>query len=317
MKARIVEDISWVTSMVADRLPESWFKQALRWLKFRFNMYAYIGVIGTTLEWSRWEDGMLHIKLNNGTELYSLPDTKDTKLWGKYRKSQWGDKLAKFQIFGGTYDRIVKHFITGIYEKNCKLQEGDIVVDAGASWGFNTVAFSQKVGKKGKVIAIEPSVESLGILRKNIVLNNCENVTVVETGLWDKKGRMKLYLKEHAAADSLVITNGQGQNRVVGTIEVELDTLDNILEGLGIDKVALLKLNIEGAEIEALKGAERTINRNNGIEIALDAHHIVDGQPTHKAIIPMMEERGFSSQLRKDGTLYLSKVSPVVDSIEK
>jgi len=303
MRCGIPDKVGVIVEVVANVLPESWFKDILGQLYFR---YIRASVVGEVIEWSRFEDGMLHIKLNNGLEFYALPDTENAKWWRKYRKSQWTDKIAEFRIFRSTYRRILGQFVMNTYERNCQLQKGDTVIDAGASWGFNTVDFSRKVGNKGRIVAIEPDERSLVILRKNIELNGCKNVTIVKKGLWSEKGKMKLYLKELCAATSLVLPGGQASSKVTGTIQVEVDTLDSILEELKIDKVALLKLNIEGAEIEALKGIDRVISKNDDIKVVLDSHHIVDGQPTYKTIIPMMEQMGFSSQFRR-GTSYFAK----------
>lgn len=300
----IAENINWFTKTVANKLPEGKFRQLLKWVYFT---YIRKVVIGKTLQSSWCEDGKLHIRLDSGVELLSLPDIKDARLWDRYKQSQYTDKFVEYQLFRSTYDRIIQQFATNIYEKNCELLEGDIVVDGGASWGFNTIGFSRKVGESGKVVAIEPNAESLEILSRNVEINSCKNVTVVEKGLWNKRDVMKLYLEEHSTGDSLIQTWAEEQSRIVGTREVEVDTLDNILAVLEISRVSLLKLNIEGAEIEALEGAERIINENQIIEISLDAHHVVEGQPTYKTIIPMMVKKGFCSQLKKGGTLYLSK----------
>ena len=114
---------------------------------------------------------------------------------------------------------------------------------------------------------------------------------VVEKGLWNKKDKLELFIKERPEGNSLLISRGK-----VKTTEVEVDTLDNILEELKIDRVALVKMDIEGAEIEALKGMGKTLS-NNGTRIVIAAYHIVDRQPTYKAIIPTMEAIGFRTIL--------------------
>ena len=88
-------------------------------------------------------------------------------------------------------------------------------------------------------------------------------------------------------------------------IEIKVDTLDNILEGLKIDRVNFIKMDIEGAEIEALKGMKETLG-NNDVKLAIASYHKVNGQPTYKTIIPMMREMGFNSRF-KDGISYFEK----------
>ena len=64
-------------------------------------------------------------------------------------------------------------------------------------------------------------------------------------------------------------------------------------------------MDIEGAEIEALKGMEETL-RNNDVKLAIASYHKVNGQPTYKTIVPMMRNMGFNSYF-KDGTSYFQK----------
>jgi len=303
----MIEEISKIAHMVGTILPEGRFKDtagrlwdiyiSTRWYKAMRN-----GIIVQT----KFEDGVLCIKLNNGLEFYGLPGIAGrARWWKKYKESQGTDKEAESIVFRSLYMRIREQFIAHIYEKNCRVGEGDVVVDVGAGWGINTVDFSRKVGN-GRVIAIEPDKDSLAILRKNLEVNGCENVTIIEKGAWSKKDRLKFYLHTGTGSSSAVIPGRQ----VIEVTEIEVDTLDNILEELGIDKVTLIKMDIEGAEIEALKGMDRVLSKD-GVKLAIASYHKVEGQPTHKTIITMMQEKGFRSQLGKDGILYLSKLSPV------
>ena len=281
-----------LAKLVGKGLPEGSFKAMLERLYDKHITFAAMwSSVGKIVKWKRFEDGILRIGLNNGLE-YCAPLSPDTKLGSRY------------MVFREAYGRLMEQFIRGIYEKDCQLQKGDIVIDAGASWGFNTVDFSRKVGNEGIVVAIEPDKDSLVYLERNIELNGCKNVTVVKKGLWSKKGKLKFYLNENMGTNSAIIPG----KKVTGTTEIEVDTLDNILDELGIDigKVVLMKMDIEGAEIEALKGMDRIVSKNNDVKVAVASYHIVDGQPTHKTIIPMMEQMGFSSQF-KDGISYFAK----------
>jgi len=307
MRYGIAEKAGWAAHIVGKVLPEGSFKDMLVRLYDRHITFNTLSSsVDKIIEWSKFEDGTLHIRLNNGLELYVSQSIENAKLWNRYRESHWTDKQAKFLIFREAYGGLMEQFIEGIYERNCRLREGDIVIDIGASFGFNTVDFSRKVGDKGIVVAIEPDIGSLVILRKNLELNGCNNVIVVEKGVWSKKDNLKFYLKENPRTNSPVIIKTKG--KVTGTTEIEVDTLDNILEELGIDigKVVLIKMDIEGAEIEALKGMDRIVSKNTDIKVVVASYHKIEGQPTHKTIIPMMEQMGFSSQF-KGGNAYFAK----------
>lgn len=287
-----------VANIIAKLLPESWFKSILRQL---YNKYGINKALNKIVKQSECKLGVLHLELKNGLKLQAPPSTWDGKLWSKFVDSKWTDRGAELQIFWESLGRLIEQFIEGIYERNCHLQKGDTVVDVGAAWGFNTVDFSRKVGDAGRVVAIEPYEASLVYLRKNLELNGCKNVTVVKKGVWSKKDKLKFYLNENAGNSSLVAAGG----RVIATTEIEVDTLDNILEELGIDRVALIKMDIEGAEIEALKGMDRILSKD-GVKLAIASYHKVGDKPTYKTIIPLMEQKGFSSEY-KYGIAYFAK----------
>jgi hypothetical protein len=87
-----------------------------------------------------------------------------------------------------------------------------------------------------------------------------------------------------------------------GFVEVEVDTLDNILKELEISKVDFVKMDIEGAEIEALKGMDGVLKGRT--ELAIAAYHIINRKKTFKTIIPWLEKRGFIT--RKVGEIVYS-----------
>ena len=292
-----VKGFANVGSNVLPVLPESWFKSILRQLHYKYTINKALKKI---VKQSEFELGVLYLELKNGLKFQALPSTWDGRLWSRYVDSEWTDKWAELQIFWETYGQLIEQFIEGIYERNCRLQEGDTIIDVGASWGFNTVDFSRKVGDKGKVVAIEPNKRSVSTLRKNLELNGCNNVMVVEKGAWSRKGRLKFNISESPGRSSLVTAEG----RVIKTTEVEVDTLDNILEELGIGEATLIKMDIAGAEIEALKGMDRILSKD-GVKLAIASYHTVDSKPTHKTLIPMMEKKGFSSYFEQ-GILYFA-----------
>jgi len=290
--------IKEVANITAKVLPEGWFKSTLRLL---FHKYITNKALEKLVERSEFKSGVLHLELKNGLKFQVPPSTQNSKLWSRYEKSDWKDKEVELQIFWESFGRLAEHFVEGIYERNYQVQEGDIVIDVGAAWGINTVDFSRKVGGTGKVVAIEPDEGSVAILKKNLELNRCKNVTVVKSGVWSRRDKIKFYLNERLGESSMVITNGE----VTEIVEVEVDTLDNILEDLGINRVTLIKMDTEGAEIEALKGMDKILS-DDGVKLAIASYHKVGGKPTYKTIIPMMEQKGFSSEY-KHGISYFAK----------
>lgn len=196
-----------------------------------------------------------------------------------------------------------ERYIVSIYERYYKLRKGDIVVDAGANHGTFSVKAAKIVGNGGKVIAIEPEVNNLSILQRNIRENELGNVVIVPKGLWSRKDKLKLnlYTTIYHAFYRHRYYEMEDTNRFE---EVEVDTLDNILKELGVKRVDFIKMDIEGAEIEALKGMNETLE-NNDVKLA-NEDHFVNGKRTYKIIAPQLKERGFEVR-KRNGIVYARK----------
>jgi FkbM family methyltransferase len=192
------------------------------------------------------------------------------------------------------------------YDKYYQIQKGDIVVDAGAHIGLTVIWFAKAVGNNGKVVAIEPEQNNLRDLRKNLKRAGLNNVIVVDKALWSSKKKMILYFNPTHDAHSIVINQRKADDSGKQN-EIEANTLDNILKEIKIDKVDFIKMNIEGAEIEALKGAEQTL-KDNALNIAIEAHHEVEGEPTYKTIIPWLKNAQFETTLWNNWVVYAHKI---------
>lgn len=162
------------------------------------------------------------------------------------------------------------------YEYAHPLQPGEIVVDAGAFSGDYTLYASRKVGPRGRVIAFEPDPENLRRLRRNLG-SEAANVTIVEKGLWSYEGEVAFRMGvEGFTSGAVEIANRQAASQ---EIRVPVVRLDDELKRLGVDHIDVLKMDIEGAELEALRGAEQTL-RSNAAHVCIATYHILDGHPT-------------------------------------
>lgn len=138
------------------------------------------------------------------------------------------------------------------------LREGDVFIDAGANIGFYTVLASHLVGPRGRVIAVEMVPDTAGILREHLDMNGCHNVTIIEKALSDSSGKKaSAFVQPGKFGQASIVKVQSGQVLEVGTI-----TLDDII--FDTPEVKLIKMDLEGAELAALKGlgdsAERVQN---------------------------------------------------------
>lgn len=131
------------------------------------------------------------------------------------------------------------------------------VYDVGAHIGFFTLAFAGLVDKAGKVYAFEPLRRNLQALRENLALNEelTTNVTVVEAAISDLSGRRVL----HNVASSCTARLASTPHRDDSTQEIVSITLDEFVFDRQMSPPHLLKLDIEGAEVLALRGAQRLL----------------------------------------------------------
>lgn len=135
------------------------------------------------------------------------------------------------------------------------IHAGDCVVDVGANIGTHTIAFAKLVGTEGRVIAIEPQPEVFQLLEENVRANGLRQVERWSFAVSDAIGIGQLSLPDYSRRhNSGTASLGAGGG---GGVAVELKPID----ALELPSCAVLKMDIEGWEDRALKGAVRTLTR--------------------------------------------------------
>lgn len=178
------------------------------------------------------------------------------------------------------------------YLKNYCIKEGDFVVDAGAYVGSFAIYAAKKVGILGKVIAFEPDNKSYEKLKRNISLNNLPNVIALNKGLWNTDDIIKLNVTDNHLGSSLICEEC-GINH--STVQIPVVSLDKELRRLNIKYVNFIKMDIEGAEIEAIDGCTRILN-DFSVSLAIASYHIRNGKPTSSLLTQKFLEIGYSAE---------------------
>lgn len=173
-------------------------------------------------------------------------------------------------------DRGMKRAVydNSLYEHFYKPRKGDVVVDVGAHIGLFTVKVALQVGEKGRVIAVEPEKKNYAFLTENIRINRHRNVIPVNLALSDFEGKARFFLKARSGSHSLV--GKTWVTPIIGSTEVNVSTLDKLLGKLAVNRVGLLKINVEGAELNVLRGGARFLSEGRISNIILTTH------PPHK-----------------------------------
>jgi FkbM family methyltransferase len=157
---------------------------------------------------------------------------------------------------------------------------GSVVFDVGAHVGFYTLLSSRLVGPLGEVIAFEPLPRNLHYLREHLRLNRVENVRIIERALSDAEGEASFTEGENSF---------NARISEEGKIKVKTAALDHLMESEGLPVPDFIKMDIEGAETMALRGARRT----------LEAHHptiflTTHGPDIHEDCVALLKDLGYS-----------------------
>ncbi len=153
------------------------------------------------------------------------------------------------------------------------LRPGDVYVDIGANIGMHTMAAARAMQGKGKIIAFEPFAGTMRMLEKSIFLNGFSGITELhEAAVSNSDGRRLLFLGAASGHHSLYSLETQTQGSQ-GPIEVKVVSLESALPSS--QRIDLLKIDAEGAELEVLEGGMNLITTNPDIAL------IVEFGPSH------------------------------------
>ena len=143
-------------------------------------------------------------------------------------------------------------------------KEGEIVLEIGAFIGYYVMRAATLVKNSAKVVAIEAIEDNYSLLQKNIHENNFNNVSLVQKASWDSKGVLKFYRhhRQRASAKRNVVKSNHETN-------IPCDTIDSILDDLGITHVDFIRIQVNGAELETLKVMRRTLKKSPKLSVAV------------------------------------------------
>jgi FkbM family methyltransferase len=175
---------------------------------------------------------------------------------GKLRGKKWIIGSGNHGCWLGSYE----YYKQKLFEKTIPL--GSVVYDLGGHVGFYSLLASELVGPAGKVFVFEPVPRNVFYLREHLRLNNVSNVIVIEAAVSDQSG---------------IVTFDEGPNNymgrmaLVGNLQVKAITLDELYSKKEIPLPDYIKIDIEGGELLALKGAY-SILRESHASIFLATH---------------------------------------------
>lgn len=210
------------------------------------------------------------------------------------------DKYVPYRVEGGRIYLNIKESpmmlarAIGLYERHKRtairthLEPGMTFVDAGANKGDFSLLAARLVGDSGKVLAFEPEPENCMWIRRSIELNGYRNISLYEVALGEKSESTQLYLGEKSGWHTLLPFQ---PFRNVGTVPILKRTLDSVLEDINHKRVNMIKIDVEGVELEVLRGARQTLSNNRDIVLLLDIHPQLGANP--EEVCDFLKEQGF------------------------
>ncbi len=170
------------------------------------------------------------------------------------------------------------------------IKDGDYILDCGANIGVFSL-YAAYLNENGKIYAIEPVKETADIMQRFFDFFEVKNVKIIRKAVGDEKKRAFINIYPHkisalsgsAIATLLDVNYGKKE-------EIEVDTIDNIVKEEKIERVDFIKMDIEGYERYALKGAIETIKKHKPI-IVVSAYHLADD----KKVLPEIVKSAYAN----------------------
>ena len=176
------------------------------------------------------------------------------------------------------------------------LGPGDVLYDVGANIGWYTVLGARRVGPTGRVIAFEPGVENAAHVVGNAAINRLSNVTVIAAAVSDQDGWATFLEKgslqsrlDKADDDAQAKRHAARKHRFHRTVSVPVLTLDRWIAETGQAPPSVIKIDIEGGEIGALRGMEATL-------AAAGPTLIIELHATRDAVLDLLDGFGYEHE---------------------
>lgn len=188
--------------------------------------------------------------------------------------------------------------------------ENGIFIDIGAHIGKYSIYMAKRLEGKGKVISIEPLLENYHSSLKNIELNKVKNITSLQIALSDKEKEGRIMIKDSINLGmSSLFMNDKQFSRNKNLQKVKVKSLDKVIEEQKIDvnEVKLLKIDVEGHELEVLNGSQNLLSRNPNLMIIFESF-----EQNIKQVEKLLEKYNFKIYKIDNCNYFASKTTNVL-----
>jgi len=222
-----------------------------------------------------------------------------TKLFGKIKMElDISDKTQRSVFSQKCYETGFSRYIISL------LKHGDVFVDIGANAGYFTVLSASLVGEKGRVLAVEPELKNFNSLKRNVEINHYKNVILHRGALGSSSGSLTLHINplNHGGNSLLPFDRYKSGNKLFTKEEiasrfgssqlsekVSVTTLDSLIEKHQIQKIAIMKIDVEGFEKGVLLGAKKVLSSG----IVQNVMCEVNNNETRQEVFDLFKKNGY------------------------
>ncbi len=182
------------------------------------------------------------------------------------------------------------------------VSRGEVIYECGGHHGFITVLLSKWLGDDGLMVSFEPNIKNTEIMRKNMKINNIQNVIIEQKAVGSVIGKKHLVLSPNSRITPTRhdLLRECFRNIIYGTEEVDLISIDRYAEEKGI-KPTFLKIDVEGYETEVLKGAKETLKSAPKMEIEIHVGELATYHSSVKELLNLVDVSQYECWVQWDG----------------
>ncbi len=190
-----------------------------------------------------------------------LTGRSGTEVLSRRQGVRWSLDLregVQLALYLGLYERTTTRRLAQL------VRPGAIVVDVGANVGAHTLPLARAVGSEGRVVAVEPTAAAFERLCRNRDLNPelADRIVPVQAALGAPGGTLRPAYYSAWPLEPVALGHPVHLGAERSTANARFSTLDDLLESLGVGGVSVIKIDVDGGELDVLEGARRVIGRD-------------------------------------------------------
>lgn len=250
-------------------------------------------------------DGDPFVILENGTIFYgskltALKSKTHNYLYQALRPQT--KQVLQYECTQVALDIMIRYVEGGLQyggpkkQSRYNLKAGDFAAEMGAYQGFCSLKLAQQVGSAGSVVAIEPMPDNFRLLQKNKEANKLEQLVVVNKGVWDSPKELVFNRRIGDGQSSSIELSYDNAERQT----IQAETLDRIFEKVNVQATDFMIIQLNGAEINALRGLDSFKPKN----LSIAARYDTEGEDAALAIKRILEERGYMVTIAQEDFVF-------------